>query len=182
MAIFWFYSLLYIFDVPNLEQEEYRVHSAYLVSQLCGDEHESHCPEFPIVIRAKPDVLSPAAVPVAFLMALTGLVPTGDWIHVDYFNRNLFSRPWQRRFQVPGDYWLATEAEIDVYGTPGSEKLFPGSVGYVGLSRVGFSLDRSTAYFQFDFVCGLCGGGRRVTMRKVAGEWKVEDEDWLWVS
>jgi hypothetical protein len=59
---------------------------------------------------------------------------------------------------------------------------FAHNMGYVALSGVGFSENRTEAVFYIDHFCGLCGGGRYVWMEKVGGSWKVRAEHYTWIS
>lgn len=182
IAIIGFLLHSHVLDSRRAGRAEYEVLSAYLVTQMCGKKMDHGCEDFPIVIRAKSDMFSFGSTPGGLVMALGGLVPVARWVEVDYFFRNLLAPAWQPEFDLPGDYHLASEAEIEAFGVAVGKRYFPDSLGYFHLSRVGFSLDMKTAYFRFEHMYGLCGDGRRVTMRKVAGEWKVAEEDWLWVS
>ena len=61
---------------------------------------------------------------------------------------------------------------------------FPGSVGLVTFSRVGFNAARTQAVVSVTRMCGgLCGTGEVVLLdRDPAGRWRVVRSDMLWIS
>jgi hypothetical protein len=95
----------------------------------------------------------------------------------------LRSHPVQR-LTLSGPYRLADSGAVAVYGENGPrwEALFPQSMGYFMLSTVGFNADQTQALLQVDHLCGLCGHGGYVLLRKVNGRWDVEAEAGAWIS
>jgi hypothetical protein len=62
------------------------------------------------------------------------------------------------------------------------ETLAQHSVGYMVLSAAGFNAGQTQALVHVDHVCGLCGHGDDVLLRKVNGRWIVEATANTWVS
>jgi hypothetical protein len=86
---------------------------------------------------------------------------------------------------LPSGVTLASASRRDLEGADSSgefQKRFPNNLGYVAVSRAGLNFGKTEAIFYLDHFCGLCGGGRYVLMRKVAGVWRVADEGYTWVS
>lgn len=68
-------------------------------------------------------------------------------------------------------------------GSKSFEQLFPGAVGIISFSRVGFDSTLHEAIVSTSFVCGmLCGSGHRYLLRNVGGHWQVINRLMLWVS
>lgn len=69
-----------------------------------------------------------------------------------------------------------TRPELDEKGRHYIPSLF-------SFSRIGFSRDRERAVLSTAFTCGpLCGGGTTVTVKRVDGAWRVDEEYNEWVS
>jgi hypothetical protein len=81
-------------------------------------------------------------------------------------------------------YRLANSEEVATYGRDWKhwDALFPKAAGYFALSHVGFNADCTQALLYVEHICGLCGHGGYVLMRKVDGRWTVETEAGTWVS
>ncbi|SRR6266480_439692 len=61
-------------------------------------------------------------------------------------------------------------------------RMYPGSNGYLRLSRVGFNSARDQALVQTAWMCGsLCGEGRYVLLQKEGGRWRVAKDVLVWV-
>ena len=98
---------------------------------------------------------------------------------------NLHFELLQSRFRIPARCVLATEADLPEAWGGGAHSYyekFPHSYGYQTFSRVGFNRDFSEAVFYTEHLCGLCGEGEYVFMRKVNGEWRITSEASTWVS
>ena len=68
-------------------------------------------------------------------------------------------------------------------GSKSFEQLFPGAVGIISFSRVGFDSTLHEAIVSTSFVCGmLCGSGHRYVLRNVRGHWQVVSRLMVWVS
>jgi len=60
---------------------------------------------------------------------------------------------------------------------------YPGAAGIIGLSRVGFDKDLSSAYVYIEFTCGrTCGNGYVATLKRGIFGWDVVVMEHLWVS
>jgi hypothetical protein len=58
----------------------------------------------------------------------------------------------------------------------------PNSYGALTFSRVAFNRELTEAFFYTEHLCGLCGEGKFVYMRKTAGKWAVADTAGRWIS
>lgn len=92
---------------------------------------------------------------------------------------NLRSTPIRRKFQLAGEYQLASLWD---YESTQFVQKYPDNYGLIRLSSVGFNGNQTVAYFYIEHICGLCGGGRYVLMRKTNGKWTTVDEYWAWIS
>jgi hypothetical protein len=98
-----------------------------------------------------------------------------------YLLGNLRSHSVRQRLTISAPYRLAdTEAIYDHGQIP--QRLFPQSLGYIVLSEVGFSADRTQALLHMDHMCGLCGHGEDVLLRKMNGQWVIEATASSWIS
>ena len=89
--------------------------------------------------------------------------------------------------ELPMEYSLTSHHELRRLLDPGLGEAFdakyPRNLGYVDLSRIGYSFDGNEAKLEFDHVCGLCGGGSTVVLRRQAdGSWKIIEARTTWVS
>jgi len=75
-----------------------------------------------------------------------------------------------------------TNSELVLYPNESFEKQFPGNYGYHTFTRVGFNRQLTEAIFDTEHMCGLCGEGKYVYMRKLDGKWVMMGEDVRWVS
>jgi hypothetical protein len=98
------------------------------------------------------------------------------------------SAPFRHSFQLPVPYQLVDAKEIDAifdnkgWWTDYYEK-YPGSQGYLVLSKVGFSADGSQALFYAENRCGgKCATGTYVVMQKSGTSWKLMKEIVIGVS
>lgn len=91
-------------------------------------------------------------------------------------------------FQLPVPYQLVDMKEIDaIFENKGwwtdYYKKYPGSQGFLVLSRIGFSADRGQALFYASNSCGgKCGTGTYVVMQRAGREWKLMKEILMWIS
>jgi len=107
---------------------------------------------------------------------------------VDAFREvNARQTTFKRSFHTVIDYELVDSTQIESIFKNGSwpayYKRFPGSLGIVEFSRVGFSADGMQALFYESHSCGgLCGGGNYVVMDRRDGRWVIEKEIEMWMS
>jgi hypothetical protein len=91
-------------------------------------------------------------------------------------------------FQLPIPYELVDVKQIDKIFKGGGwwtdyYKKYPGSQGYLVLSRIGFSADRSQVLFYATNGCGgKCGTETYVVMGRSEGHWKLVKEILIGVS
>jgi len=187
--------VLYLYERPNpsrAETEQYAVYSAYLEPGLTGESHSLGSRSGLVVILSKTTVSdlfinNTRRVQYAFLLAslrharkrLPGM---SAWPAVNLLVVNLRNANLQPKFTLLAQYRLATETDAALRFMPEFERKFPGNYGYHTFSRVGFNRDLSEAFFYTEHVCGLCGGGRFVYMRKTDGKWEIVAESWTWIS
>jgi hypothetical protein len=62
-------------------------------------------------------------------------------------------------------------------------KQYPGSLGQISLSAIGYSANGDWAILMLDQGCGsLCGNGYMVSVRRTGGEWRIANIQRTWVS
>jgi len=177
-------------DTANTEQ--YAVLSAYIEPGLTGYSHDLGGRKGLVVIAAR-TTFSQALVNSTKFKQYTSLVlSTGHAkanIHqlsralvFEFWATNLWDVTLERRLQLPARYELATEAEMNVYPYEAFFRRFPDSYGALTFSRVAFNRDLTEAFFYTEHLCGLCGEGKFVYMRKTAGKWAVIDAAGTWIS
>ena len=104
--------------------------------------------------------------------------------------RDACSQPatFRRNFRLPVPYQLVDKATIDtILHQPGwwtdYYTKYPGSQGFIELSRVGFAPDgRQAVFYAANYCGGTCGTGTYVVMRKLNSSWRVANEVLMWVS
>lgn len=95
---------------------------------------------------------------------------------------NLHDVSLERRFHLSAKYELPAAQEMTLYPSEQFFRRFPNSYGYLTFSRVAFNRDLTEGFFYTEHVCGLCGEGKYVFMRKKDGRWVVEDTASTWIS
>lgn len=189
---------LYLYGRPNpslAENENYAVYSAYITQGLTGDSHDLGSRDGLVVIRERTTV-SDLIVPKNKLSewrflaatlphALRNLSPRSCWPIVNLVAANLGSEQLQPRFTIPAQYKLANDADMALHDEDDGRPLmqrFPKSYGYLTFTRIGFNRDLTEALFYTEHICGLCGGGQYMYMRKVNGKWIVQEKSGTWIS
>jgi hypothetical protein len=71
---------------------------------------------------------------------------------------------------------------MNLYPNEAFFRRFPDSYGVLTFSRVAFNHDLTEAFFYTEHLCGLCGEGKFVYMRKAAGKWTVAGSGGTWIS
>ncbi len=98
------------------------------------------------------------------------------------------SVPLHPSFQLPVSYQLVDMKGIDaIFENKGwwtdYYKKYPGSQGFLVLSRIGFSADRSQALFYASNSCGgKCGTGTYIVMQTAGRGWRLMKEILIWIS
>jgi hypothetical protein len=100
----------------------------------------------------------------------------------EFWAANLCDTTWQRRFQLLARYEVATDQEMKLYPSEAFFVRFPSSYGALTFSRVAFNRDLTEAFFYTEHLCGLCGEGKFVYMRKTGGKWAVAETASTWIS
>jgi hypothetical protein len=100
----------------------------------------------------------------------------------EFWAANVCDATLERRFQLPARYEVATEQEMKLYPSEAFFARFPSSYGALTFSRVAFNRDLTEAFFYTEHLCGLCGEGKFVYMRKTGGNWAVADTASTWIS
>lgn len=176
------FSIRPISDRANAE--EYRVYSDYLAQGLSGESHSLGARDGIIVIYAK---TTSGPVNYRFLFgsfrhAIRNSPFSSHQPPVNLLFSNLISKQLQRSFVLPVNYALMTDSELALYPNESFEKQFPGNYGYHTFTQVGFNRQLTEAIFYTEHICGLCGEGKYVYMRKVNDKWVMVGEDVTWVS
>jgi len=166
------------------DEEQYLVLSDYLSQGLTGESHS-------LGDRAGMVVIDSSTIGGLrrglFLIAtfsyarensrLSSLVPL-----VNLLTSNVRTEKFQKSFVLPAHYELMTDSESMLYPYEAFEKRFPGNYGYQTFTWIGFNRDLTEAVFYTEHMCGLCGEGKYVYMRKQNGKWIVIGTAITWVS
>jgi hypothetical protein len=180
---------------PNPDQaesEQYVVYSAYIEPNLTGESHDLGSRSGLIVIDANP-IFSDQFLNKSKFNQYRFLLGTASHakaripqlrrsVLFEFFIANLRDEPLERRFLFSAKYELATKQETNLYPSEQFLRRFPRSYGYLTFSRVAFNRDLTEAFFYTEHLCGLCGEGKYVFMRKVNGNWVVERTASSWIS
>lgn len=192
---FLFGVAVYLYCSPNparAEAEQYRVFSDYISEGLTGISHDLGTRKGLTVILRRTTVTD-MLVNKGWLNEYRELIGTvqyarhtlaltSEWPILNLLVANLRSKQLHEHFTIPVRYVLATEAETALYGTSAFEERFRGNYGYLTFTRVGFNRELTEAVFYTEHVCGLCGEGKYVYMRKLDGKWVVQVVAGTWVS
>jgi hypothetical protein len=185
----------YVAFAPNpklAENEQYAALSAYVESGLTGDSHDLGSRHETVVIFNTPTFSSQLVKNTRlrqYLLLVTGtahpkaviprLRPT---LLFDLYMANVRNVAFTSRFRISAPYELATERDIQTYGSGQFAVRFPSAYGYLTFSRLAFNRNLTEAFFYTEHICGLCGEGKWVFMRKVDGKWIVENTASTWIS
>jgi len=102
-----------------------------------------------------------------------------------FSSRNGWRQIVTRRFLLNGRYVLAPETDVDLFFTETvrfNSRYADSCGGYIELSAAGFNAYRTEALFRADHICGLCGEGGYVLMRKSGQKWRIVVWQLTWVS
>ena len=179
-------------DPVRAEAEQYRVFSDYLSTGLAGFSHDLGTRNGITVILGRTTVTAMlvnknwfneySALIGTLSLARDTLPLMSEWPMVNLLVTNLRSEQLREQFTLPGRYVFATQAETALYGTRAFEERFPGNYGYLTFTRVGFDRKLTEAVFYTEHVCGLCGEGKYVYMRKLHGKWVIQAVAGTWIS
>jgi hypothetical protein len=182
--------LLHFVFRPNperAEREQYEVYSAYIEAGLTGDSHSFGSKSDLVVIldtaRTGPDELdlSRFRVLIGYPFSMRHYLPQLSVAMLYNFAvSNFRAHDLERRFKLSARYELIAWADLKD-GVPHDQR-FAGNYGYLSFSAIAFNRNFTEALFHADHLCGLCGGGEDVWMRKVNGVWIAEARHSTWVS
>jgi hypothetical protein len=174
------------------DTEQYAVLSAYIEPGLTGYSHDLGSRKGLVVIAARTTFSQPMLTSNKFNQYISLVSSTGharSAIHqlsrsmvFEFWATNLWDVTLEAKFHLPGRYELATEGEMKLYPYEPFFSRFPDSYGALTFSRVAFNRDLTEAFFYTEHLCGLCGEGKFVYMRKTKGKWAVADTAGTWVS
>jgi hypothetical protein len=178
---------------PTLaDAEQYAVLSAYIQPRLTGDSHDLGSQHVAVIIFRNPTYSSQLrdntrlrqyALLVASTQlrkaAMPSLMPA---ILFEFYATNLRSTPFKRQFQLSAPYELASMEDLQLYPSNQFWTRFPSAYGYLTFSRIAFNRHLTEAFFYTEHICGMCGEGKFVLMRKVEGKWVVQDTASTWIS
>jgi hypothetical protein len=195
-SLFVFSLLLVHFSLrPNpvaADAEQYTVLSAYIEPGLTGYSHDLGSRNGLVVIAARTTFSQPMLASSKFKQYVSLVSSTGRAkasIHqlsrslvFEFWATNLWDVSLEPKFQLPARYELATDGEMKLYPYEGFFRRFPDSYGALTFSRVAFNRELTEAFFYTEHLCGLCGEGKFVYMRKTAGKWAVADAAGTWIS
>ena len=177
-------------DAANTEQ--YAVLSAYIGPGLTGYSHDLGSRKGLVVIAVRTTFSQPMLNSNKFKQytslvfstshARTNIHQLSRSLVFEFWATNLRDVTLERKLQLPAHYELATEAEMKLYPYEAFFERFPDSYGALTFSRVAFNRDLTEAFFYTEHLCGLCGEGKFVYMRKTAGKWAVVDAAGTWIS
>jgi len=188
-------SLAHLVLRPNTDRadsEQYVVYSAYIEPNLTGDSHDLGSRNGLIVIHGSTIVSDQftnksKVNQCRFLLGSVGrakatIPQLRRAVLFEFLIANLHDEQLENRFHLTAKYEFPTEQEMNLYPSGQFMHRFPHSYGYLTFSRVAFNRGLTEAFFYTEHVCGLCGEGKYVFMRKVNGSWVVEGTAPTWIS
>jgi hypothetical protein len=174
------------------DAEQYAALSAYIEQGLTGYSHDLGSRGGLVVIAASTTFSRPIVNSNKLKQYTSLVVGTGHAkAAIHQLNRPLVFQFWvtnlrdvtlKPKFRLPVRYELATENEMNLYPYEGFFRRFPNSYGALTFSRVAFNSELTEAFFYTEHLCGMCGEGKFVYMRKLAGKWIVADTAGTWIS
>jgi hypothetical protein len=180
---------------PNPElaaSEQYNVLSAYIEPNLTGESHDLGSRNGLVVIDGRTTFSEPLVNSNKFKQYALLLESTGHAkatirqlrrsLVFEFWAANLRDVTLERRFQLRLRYELATAQQMELYPSEAFFARFPSSYGVLTFSRVAFNRDLTEAFFYTEHLCGFCGEGKFVYMRKTGGKWVVADTAPTWIS
>jgi len=174
------------------DNEQYAVLSAYIEPNPTGYSHDLGNGDDVIVIAARTG-FSKAMISSNKFQQYRSLVlstcHSKPMIHklgwslvFEFWVANLRDITIERKLRLRARYELATDEEMRSFPSAAFLEHFPSSYGAITFSRIAFNRDLTEAFFYTEHLCGLCGAGKFVHMRKLGGKWVVDDTALTWVS
>jgi hypothetical protein len=166
--------------------EQYAVYSAYIQDGLTGDSHSLGDRRGTVLIADYATMASELNGTQQLRFTVGSLLnlrrrtaPPSLSLILELALKNLRRHKLNSRFAISADYHLLDTVSLS---SPNRYERFPRSYGYLTLSSVAFSFDLTEALFYTEHICGLCGGGEYVLMRKNDGRWSIVNRYSRWVS
>lgn len=117
------------------------------------------------------------------------MFPTlGEGVAANYKLRNKIPARLKDSFDFKMRHVVVKEQELrrilkDAGSWNDFYKVYPTSVGFVYVSRVGFNSAMNQALVYIGHSCGgLCGTGNYVLLEKTADRWRVVKREMVWIS
>ena len=174
-------------QVDNSTHEEYEVLSALLNEIYLTGNYKSIVITNPTCCEVEDGYVRSGA----FKMYLDQLDPVSFETLDDFAARNKTSLTFEKKFKLRTNYAIVPFAEVEKLFVSGMVEegwktfysKYPGSNGYIRLSRVGFNKARDQAIVNTGWMRGpLHGEGSYVLLDKQNGSWKVLKRLTTWVS
>jgi hypothetical protein len=167
-------------------REQYAVYSGYIENGLTGESHSLGDRRGTLLIAAEATMVGDfkglqrlrATVGLALNLHSRSTPPRSSLI-LGLLIANLKTHRLDRRFTISAKYQLLDYSVL--VGSNISER-FPKSYGFLTFSSVAFNSDMANGLFYTEHLCGLCGGGELVLMRKTGGNWMIAHRHGTWVS
>jgi hypothetical protein len=179
-------------DPEFAASEQYRVLSAYIEPNLTGESHDLGDRNGLVVIGGRTTFSAQSLNSNKFKQFVSLVASTGHArknipqlrrsLVFEFWAVNLYDETMDGRFELSARYEVATEQEMKLYPSEAFFARFPSSYGALTFSRVAFNRDLTEAFFYTEHLCGLCGEGKFVYMRKTGGKWVVADAASTWIS
>lgn len=176
-------ALISSFEARRNANEEYAVYSAYFADGLLSNAHDwSTSGSVQVVIEDRTKAGGYLRFwPLYVLHSNIRFNQLHLITRIDFVLRNLLRTAILNKFSLPKRATVVLASGSDIQSS-GFQKRFPGNMGFVTLSGVGFNPSHTQALFYIDHFCGLCGGGRYILMEKFNGLWHVSAEQYTWIS
>lgn len=172
--------------------EQYHVLSAYIEPNLTGESPDLGDRNGLVVIDGRATFSEQSLNSNKFKQYVSLVASTGRAratirqlrrsLVFEFFAANLRDVTLERGFEFHARYEVATEQEMKLYPSEAFFARFPSSYGALTFSRVALNRGLTEAFFYTEHLCGLCGEGKFVYMRKTGGKWVVADTASTWIS
>jgi len=173
-------------DRWNADAEQYAVYSAFIQYGLAGESHSKGDRNGPLLILEQTTMASDLSYIQGISNAFFSLLqlqrrPKAPPLFqiCALFLKNLRRHELGRRFAISADYQLIGAVDLSLLAI---YQQYPRSHGFLTFSPVAFSFDEKEALFYTEHICGLCGGGQYVLLRKIGSEWSVAKSYGTWIS
>lgn len=161
-------------DQDAVEREEYAVYSAMIEELYAKDGRR-------LIVISDPSCCGAAAAPKDYWRyPYQQSAPVSQAVYANFRERNAERVSLKRSFSLPTEYVFLEFEELKKF-VPNPEEGFknfyakyPGSGGFITLSRVGFNRKRDVAFVYSNMVCGAtCQEGRFIVLSKKSGVWRI---------